>query len=631
MKVSIIIPVYNVEDYIEDCLRSVIRQVYSGNIECIIVDDCGTDNSIALAEGVIASYKGPIQFKILHHQHNRGLSAARNTGMDVALGDYVFFLDSDDELTDDGIATLTKPLETERYDVVLGFVAYRQVLSANHIVGTNGPQELNIKKDILLRPPKILQSYKKQWAVVAWNRLYRTEFIKRNHLSFKEGLLYEDNLWSFQIACLAQSLYIVSHTTYIHKIREGSIMTLGTRKDVCDSQETILKEMRTFVDVFQIKNADVFPFFNSTFCSILNYYSHSGSKEQFFHTYDHLRPYVKASLRQILHADRFRLRGYARDFHYLLPKNLAPAWQHSVYKKIRPAIIQIYYKMRLLQLGLFPKAVISRKWKRRMGYPLDWENPRDINEKIQWLMVNSDISEWTRLADKDKVRDYVKEKGLGHLLLKQYGVWENAEQIDFDALPNRFVLKCNHDFGSTIIVDKTSPDFNRNAICERLNNCLKRNFAVGGEIHYRHIPPRVIAEEYLELTDAEKEVSSSQIDYKVWCFDGKPYWIWCFLNRSRHCLNINVYDLEWNPHPEYIVPDGHLRPGEDEIPKPKSLAEMLDAASILSKGFPQVRVDFYDIDGKLYFGEMTFTSNGGMMKCFTPEYLKILGDKTVIR
>ena len=125
MKVSIIIPVYNVGDYIEDCLRSVIRQVYSGDIECIIVDDCGTDNSIALAERLMASYKGPIQFIILHHQHNRGLSAARNTGIDVAQGDYIFFLDSDDELTDDSIATLTKPLETERYDVVLGFVTYR--------------------------------------------------------------------------------------------------------------------------------------------------------------------------------------------------------------------------------------------------------------------------------------------------------------------------------------------------------------------------------------------------------------------------------------------------------------------------------------------------------------------------
>ena len=408
-------------------------------------------------------------------------------------------------------------------------------------------------------------------------------------------------------------------------------MTLGTNKEVCDSHETILKEMRTFVDDYQIKEADAFPFLNSPFCLILNYYSHSGSKEQFFNTYYRLRPYVKASLGHILHADRFSLIGYARDLHYLFPKNLAPAWQRSVYKKFRPAIIQIYDKMRLLQLVLFPKAVISRKWKRYMGYPLDWKEPRDINEKIQWLLVNSDISEWTRLADKDKVRDYVKEKGLGHLLLKHYGVWENAELIDFDALPNRFVLKCNHDYGSTIIVDKTSPDFNRNAICERLNYCLKRNYAVGGEIHYRRIPPRVIAEEYLEMTEAEKKVSSSQIDYKVWCFDGKPYWIWCLFNRSRRCLHINIYDLEWNPHPEYIVPNGHVRPGEDEIPKPKSLAEMLNAASILSEGFPQVRVDFYDIDGRLYFGEMTFTSNGGMMRCFTQEYLKILGDKIVIR
>ena len=119
-KVSIIIPIYNVETYIEECLQSVMRQTYKGMIECILVDDCGTDNSMKIMEQLIEVYNGPIEFKVLHHEHNRGLSAARNTGMDAACGDYVYFLHSDDWISDDCIERLTHPLDLEQYDFVAG-------------------------------------------------------------------------------------------------------------------------------------------------------------------------------------------------------------------------------------------------------------------------------------------------------------------------------------------------------------------------------------------------------------------------------------------------------------------------------------------------------------------------------
>ncbi|MBO6252520.1 MAG: glycosyltransferase family 2 protein, partial [Bacteroidaceae bacterium] len=111
--VSIIVPVYNVQPYVEDCIRSVMRQTYDGRMECIVVDDCGTDDSIAIVEKVVADYDGPITFKILHHTHNRGLSAARNTGIDASTGDYLFFLDSDDEITNDCIKKLSAVLEKD--------------------------------------------------------------------------------------------------------------------------------------------------------------------------------------------------------------------------------------------------------------------------------------------------------------------------------------------------------------------------------------------------------------------------------------------------------------------------------------------------------------------------------------
>ena len=290
----------------------------------------------------------------------------------------------------------------------------------------------------------------------------------------------------------------------------------------------------------------------------------------------------------------------------------------------------IRHFVHLFLLDHYPKVFISRNWKRKMGYPIDWKHPRDINEKIQWLLVYSDTSEWTILADKYKVREYVKEKGLANLLVPLYGVWETTEEIDFDRLPDRFVIKCNHDCGSTIIVDKNDKNYNCKDICEKLDKRLKRDPGCNGSLHYRGIPRKIIAEKYLEMSDSEKALSSSIIDYKVWCFDGVPYSIWGAYNRTKESVFFNLYDLNWNVCPEFTITIGHYKQGDGRIPKPKSLSEMLKAASILSKGFPEVRVDFYEIDGQLFFGEMTFTSSGGKMKYFTPEYLKILGELVIL-
>ena len=622
--VSIIVPVYQVEPFVEACIQSVMCQTYDGKLECIIIDDGGTDRSMDLVEGMIKRYQGPFSFKILHHTQNRGLSAARNTGIDEAQGDYLYFLDSDDELTADCIESLARPLAKERYDVVLGFVKYQQVLTRNTVVDTCGPQELNITEDILLRPPEILDSYKKKWAVVAWNRLCRADFLRQNQLRFKEGLFYEDNLWSFQIACLAQSLYIISRAVYVHKLRAGSIMDMSTRKEYSDSWKTILMEMRAFADRHPIDNAKVFPAFDAAFRTVLAGYSYCPDK--YAAAYRSMRRYVKAPLSNILLANGFKIKGILQDLHYRLPLHAAPFWLLNGRKYYH----KLHHLKNAVLLDLTPQVYISKKWKRYMGYSLDWDHPRDLNEKIQWLLVNGDISEWTRLADKYQVREYVREKGLEELLVPMLGVWTDAEQIDFDRLPDKFVLKCTHDCGSTVVVDKAGRDFNQAAICWKMNEYLRRNYGDNGEMHYRGIPPRIIAEAFLEMTEAEKAVSTSHIDYKVWCFDGKPCYVNCFYNRTKLSVMLDVYDLDWQYHPEYVVSHGHYRSGAGLIGRPASLPEMLEAAATLSKGFPEVRIDFYDIDGRLYFGEMTFTSAAGLMRFYSPDFLKILGDKIIL-
>lgn len=331
MLVTIIIPVYNVSAYIGDCLLSVMRQGYAGEIECLIVDDCGTDDSMTIVERMVAAYQGPVSFRILHHERNRGLSAARNTGMDAAQGEYILFLDSDDELTEDSIRRLAEPLEKERYDVVLGFVKYVQILSINEKLEADGPQVLSIKEDILLRTPMILDSYIKKWAVVAWNRLYRTGFLRQYHLSFKEGLIYEDNLWSFQIACLAETLYMVSHTTYIHKYREGSIMAMEDRESYLNNWAIIFQGMNSFVAEHGIEKSAVFSMYNTFFTSILNHYL--SSKSDYRAVYIRMRPYIKLTLSSFVKAHRSRFSSFFPDLHYLLPARIAPLWQLYGYNR----------------------------------------------------------------------------------------------------------------------------------------------------------------------------------------------------------------------------------------------------------------------------------------------------------
>lgn len=332
MKVSVIIPVFNVAGFIGDCLRSVMRQSYPGLTECLLVDDCGTDDSMAIAERMIDAYEGPVQFRIIHHAHNRGLSAARNTGLDAAQGDYILFLDSDDELTEDSLARLTAPLEKQRYDLVLGFVNYQEVLSTGEIRHASGPQELNIAEDLLLKPPMILRSYRKKWAAVAWNRLVKRDFLIKHHLCFREGLIYEDNLWSFQVACQAASLYMVSCPTYVHKVRKGSIMQTGNPKRFTDNWATILQGMSDYATENRIDSPDVFRVINASFRNVIDHYA--SSRSEFVAIYRRLRPQVKVSLRSIVQAHGFRI----PDLHYLLPSCLAPHYLMLLHLVLRNSL-----------------------------------------------------------------------------------------------------------------------------------------------------------------------------------------------------------------------------------------------------------------------------------------------------
>lgn len=294
--------------------------------------------------------------------------------------------------------------------------------------------------------------------------------------------------------------------------------------------------------------------------------------------------------------------------------------------------MSVFKKFRWLydhfMLDHFHKVVVDRYWLKWKGYKVNWEDPRDINEKIQWLICCSDTSRWVQCADKYRVREFVESKALGDMLIPLLGVWNKAEDIDFDSLPDKFVIKCNHDSGSTKIVDKSSgysPDAIREFFANRLN--VKYGF-FHGEVFYNQIKPLVIAEPY--LSPVPGSYSISLVDYKIWCFDGRPYSVWTCHDRVDGHAYVNIYDLEWHVHPECSVFTDHYRDGGGIVPRPVTLDKMLEAASVLSEGFPEVRIDFYEWRGKAYFGEMTFSTLEGKIDFYTQEYLEELGRQCVL-
>lgn len=233
MKVSIIIPVYNVADYIENCLRSVQEQTYR-DFEVILVDDCGTDESMPLAESYLIQHTS-LEAKIVRHTHNRGLSAARNTGLQAATGNYVYFLDSDDSLLDDTIALMVAPLTEHKYDFVIA--GYK-------VVGSDEAYPpLTLPSGALRSNKEILHLYAEgRWYMMAWNKLCNRKFLLDNKLFFEEGLLHEDVIWSFKLACKARSMYVIQEPTYRYTIRAASIMT-GT---------DIERDANQYIKVFKV-------------------------------------------------------------------------------------------------------------------------------------------------------------------------------------------------------------------------------------------------------------------------------------------------------------------------------------------------------------------------------------------
>lgn len=275
----------------------------------------------------------------------------------------------------------------------------------------------------------------------------------------------------------------------------------------------------------------------------------------------------------------------------------------------------------------WPETLVKIRYFVRFKKRLNLNHPQTLNEKILYLSLRTDTTEWTRLADKYRVREYIKECGLDEILVPLHGYWHSADEIDFEALPQSFVLKTVQGSGDIILVkDKSRID--KNVVRRKMQRAVTTNYGeLEGGKHYMRIEPAIIAEGMLTNDAVSQRYSSSLIDYKIWCFNGRAHYVAAYSNRTLRGAEKMTYDLSWQAHPEFSVASGTSEFTLGQVlPKPQNFERMIEIAELLAKPFPEVRVDLYNVGGKIYFGEMTFTSNGGMMDSFTEEFQQLAGN-----
>lgn len=283
---------------------------------------------------------------------------------------------------------------------------------------------------------------------------------------------------------------------------------------------------------------------------------------------------------------------------------------------LRKKKIKQISKLKKLPETEYPK-ILAEKYYNAIGHKLNWDNIQTYTEKMQWAKLYDKNPLKAVLADKYLVRNYVEKKIGSGYLIPLLGVWDNFSDIDFSKFPNSFVLKTNHGSGTNLIV-KDKSNLNLKRAKRMFDDWMSIDYAYnsGFEMHYTDIKPKIIAEKYMETS-----TGGGLPDYKFLCFGGRPYYCWVdngrFTNHTR-----NVYDLDWN-----LQPWSQCHPiSKVLIDKPANFEIMVKFAQRLSEGFSHVRVDFYNIDGNIYFGEMTFTNASGLERIYPDEWDKRLGD-----
>ena len=662
VKVSVIVPIFNSEEYLDECLKSALNQSLK-DIEIICVDDGSSDASLQIVRRFA---KNDGRIKVIT-KPNAGTGHTMNTGFKAAAGEYLAILESDDII-------LPGMLE-DLYAIAKGHGNLDFVKSDFYRFWGNGGSRkleyvaLSNKKayyNKVLNPSMDISMLRINNVMATG--IYKRSFIEENKILYNEtpGAAFQDNGFWFQVFLQAKSAFIVDKAYYMIR-RDNENSSVKSKSKVycmCDEYDYI----RSFIKRTKGLHPDAL-----YACSRYRYSNYIFTLNRIDESFkpDFLLRFSNDFKLLSLKAELSRHFFTARQWKLLCriienPLNvyfqeICDLSQNEKYKKLKKefnkkkkelekikssnswkigrAITAVPRRIKKLcknnSLHKVEESIISEKietydsdhkeelpealikwYKKRTGWDLDLNKPESFNEKIQWLKLYDSTLQKTRLADKYKVRDWVADK-IGHdHLIPLLGVWGSFEEIDFSDFPSKFVLKTNHGSGWNVIVkDKTC--FNYHKAKQNFDKWLSQDYSkrVGYELHYGGISPVIIAEEY--MGDSE-----SLLDYRFFCFDGKPYYVWVDSGSGTSEHRRNIYDINWNLQPLLV----NYEPLLEDLPKPLQLEEMTKYAEILSEGFSFVRVDFYLIGETVYFGEMTFTPQSGIGRWDPPEMNKYYGD-----
>ena len=273
---------------------------------------------------------------------------------------------------------------------------------------------------------------------------------------------------------------------------------------------------------------------------------------------------------------------------------------YNLKKKIKK-IYRDYFTVEGTYTSLLPDRIYIKKlYKKRMGKELDLKNPTTYNEKLNWLKLYDRCPEYTMMVDKYAVRDFVKKTIGEKYLIPLIGSWNSVEEIEFNELPDKFVLKCNHDNGVIICKNKSILDIEK--VKEDLTYHLSRDYyKKAREWPYKNVRRKIICEKYMEDLN-EKELT----DYKFFCFGGEPKVV-CIIKARSSEPTIDFFDMDFN----HLTLKDKFPNANKKIDKPEGFSEMVGIAKKLSSGIPHVRIDLYYINGEVYFGEITFYDDAG--------------------
>ncbi len=598
-KVSIIIPVFNVGESLRRCLESVLGQTLQ-DIEAVVVDDCSTDDSFK----IIGEFeKRDPRIKSVKHPVNRGAMWTRETGLENASGDYILFVDGNDAIRPEMCSVLLQKALMEDADLVACGYEYKRVDGSSSTWKQSLPHGSS-SHDYL----KALLNGDIKYNLCA--KLYRKGIFDHFSHFHRAGYNHsQDEAVMFIISPHIKKAVCIDSPFYIHCQIIGSVpqkpVSANAINNIITTQGSRLESVRGYEDLQDDTRR---------FCArtLFNLIKNGGDRRVVRSAaVEHgLWSIVSfGSLRSLLvfrKAVTYWFVTHLNGFATLFFKDK----RHAFWEKTCSSLAGFLCK----KMGKFMSDSLLLRLRHLyfFGRPLRLNPPRSFNEKISWLMLHDREPEITGLVDKLKVKEIVSGLIGKEHVVPTIGVWDRADDIDFESLPDAFILKCTHDSGSAVICrDKSTFDFDNAR--KSLQKSLDTDFyMVSREWCYKNVPRRILAEPLLNPDGSHLD------DWRFFCSGGEPKFV--YVSTAGH---INFISLDWQFLP--FARTDH--PPQGTLPeKPSRYEEMLDISRTLSKGHRFVRVDLYQVGQTVLLSELTVTPSAGAMPLASAEQDRALGD-----